>query len=63
MESEPAAATDPQETTPFTPSGGAFVPPEPAELAKQFADLEIFELLGAGGMGAVYRARHVRRAF
>ena len=34
-----------------------FVPPEPAELAGQFQQLEITELLGQGGMGAVYKAR------
>ncbi|MES2694696.1 MAG: protein kinase [Verrucomicrobiota bacterium] len=35
----------------------SFVPPTPADLAPLFPQLEIIELVGQGGMGAVYRAR------
>src|SRR4029077_6577326 len=41
-------------TSPYRPES-KFVPPEPAELAKLFPQLETLELLDQGGMGAVYK--------
>jgi serine/threonine protein kinase len=36
---------------------GPFIPPPPIELAPLFPQFQIVELLGQGGMGAVYKAR------
>lgn len=49
--------SDPEAPTIDNPSPGAgFLPPSPEVLAEKFPQLEIVELLGHGGMGAVYMA-------
>ncbi len=52
-----AAATD-SNATATAATGGRRVPPPPIEvIAPHFPELEIVGMIGAGGMGAVYKAR------
>ncbi|MEO1995520.1 MAG: serine/threonine-protein kinase, partial [Planctomycetaceae bacterium] len=46
--------------TPAVARGNGVQPPTPAALADYFPHLEIEQLLGYGGMGAVYKARQIK---
>ncbi len=56
-DSQSAAASAEPGPTKLTPPASGFVPPTVEKLAPLFPQLEILELLGKGGVGAVYKAR------
>lgn len=57
-----AAVLNPIEPGPtVTPATNQrFTPPEISQFADQLSQLEVVELIGAGGMGAVYKARQIK---
>ena len=54
---EPDSVVEGDVATEFFSPESDFIPPEPSELSEHIPGLEVLELIGRGGMGAVYTAR------
>jgi uncharacterized protein YndB with AHSA1/START domain/predicted Ser/Thr protein kinase len=50
-------SSDPTLARTILSPGGSLIPPAPQELAARIPNLEVLELVGHGGMGAVYKGR------